>query len=52
MGKTRTSRIYEVSVGIHFTYRCHIAELPTVIKELHVKQKPLFYSLWLEGSYL
>jgi len=47
MGITGASRIYEVSVGI-FAYRSSIAELPTVIKELHVKEKHLlyFYVYW------
>jgi hypothetical protein len=56
MGIMGTSRSYEVSVclsvGVYFAYRSHIAEPPTVIKELHLKEKRLLCSMWLEGSYL
>jgi hypothetical protein len=51
MGIIGTSRSYEVSV-VYFAYRSHIAEPLTVIKELHLKEKHLLCSLWLEGSYL
>ena len=52
MGIIGSSRSYEVSVGIYFAYRSHIAEPPAVIKELHLKEKHLLCSAWLEGSYL
>jgi hypothetical protein len=52
MGIVGNSAGYEVSVGVYFAYRSHIAEPPTVINVLHLKEKHLLCSVWPEGSYL
>jgi len=52
MGIIGRSRSYQVSVGVYFAYRSHIAEPPTVIKELQLKETHQLCSVWLEGGYL